>query len=96
MKIPNFHYVFDYNPSSNPIEGLTQQQKEEFAFEYMAMWCDNMNEYGWPELHEDGEYERLADELVSAGAINSELCYPSCKEIETIIEEWCKQYRSAK
>jgi ribosomal protein L32 len=91
--IPNFKGCYQYNPSSNPLKGLSKEDKEQFAFEYMQMWVNTEGFDDFNIMFDSGDAELMADALVGAGAINSKLCFESCREIESIIESWAKAFR---
>jgi hypothetical protein len=88
--IPNFKGCFEYNPASDPLKGLSKEDKDQFAFEYMQMWIKK----GFDEylvMFESGDAQLMAYAL--GDVIDSDTCYPSCKMIERRIERWAKIFR---
>lgn len=92
--VPNFKGCNEYNPSSDPLKGLSKAEKDQFAFEYMAMWVheEGFDDYGI--MFDSGDAELLAHALVNSGAIDSTNCYESCKAIEQRIEKWATKFDS--
>lgn len=91
--IPNFHGCCEYNPPSDPLKGLSKEDKDQFAFQYMEMWVRTEGFDDYAIMFEAGDADLLAHALVSSGAIDSKNCYPSCKAIEHRIEGWAKAFR---
>lgn len=91
--IPNFKGCFEYNPPSDPLKGLSKDDKNQFAFEYMEMWVREEGFDDYAIMFQAGDADLLAHALVSSGAIDSENCYPSCKYIEQRIEKWAKEFK---
>lgn len=95
MNIPNLRGCYNYNPKTNPLKGLTKDEQNQIAYEYMAMWLSEEDYTDFNALYESGDQDLAADWLVSAGAINSKSCYESCGAIELLIEGWAKSYRKS-
>lgn len=91
--MPNFKGCFEYNPSSDPLKGLSKADKDQFAFEYMQMWVKEEGFCDYAIMFESGDADLMASALVSSGAIDSSNCYSSCKAIEQRIEQWSKAFR---
>lgn len=88
-----FEGCYSYNPKADPLKGLTKSEINDFCFAYMKMWY-NVEEFtDFNVMYDAGDNDMAADWLVSAGAIDSDTCYPSCKAIERVIEGWAKAYR---
>jgi hypothetical protein len=90
--IPNFKGCFEYNPSKNPLKGLTKEEKEQFAHAYMEMWVASEGFDDLAIMHKSGDVELLAHTLVNAGAIDSKNCFENCKAIEKLIEKMAKTF----
>ena len=71
---------------------ITQEMRQE-ALEYMRQWIQDDKWDDLSVMYNAGEDEIMADHLVSAGAINSRMCYEEAKYTEKIIEELAKRFR---
>lgn len=91
--LPNFSGCFEYHPNTNPLRGLTNVEKNDCCFAYMKMWYDLEKFIDFNIMYDAGQEGMCADWLVSAGAINSDMCYENCREIEEKIESWANEYR---
>jgi hypothetical protein len=91
----NFRGVFDYNPTHDPLVGLSRDEAEDLAFDYMAMWISDEDEADEFSRAYAESYELVAAHfLCQSGAIDSEHCYPNCRNIERIIEGWAEAFRA--
>lgn len=91
--IPNFTGCSEYNPPHDPLKGLTAIEIDDFIFAYMKMWYDTERYTDFNAFYDAGHGDQCADWLVSAGAVQSDICYSHCKQIEKIIEMWARQFR---
>jgi len=66
---------------------------EQDALDYMEKWIDSDQWQDITIMYDYSETEMLAEYLVSAGAINSKLCYEHDKEIEQYIEKMAKKFK---
>lgn len=89
---PNFKGVCNYNPESNPLKDLSREEINDFCFAYMEMWYNQEEFTDFNIIYDAGDAEMCADWLVNAGAIDSDNCHESCRQIEEVIEVWAKDF----
>lgn len=71
---------------------LTEELINE-AHNYMEQWVDSDQWSDLAVILNEGDTELAADHLVSAGAIDSKLCYEWAQKIEKVIERLAKDFR---